>query len=282
MYVQCSASHLLLGLHYTLTAKFSQIMEPAEREQLNPMQVFMGELGDQVVGTEERLPELTSAVQCLLADHQTFAGIKETRIHLWSRFLLWPPWASLPNPDKYTGKPESCGSFLVQCDFAFRAQPSRFASEQSKIHFAISLLTGCALMWTTAVWERQSPICDTFSTFTDELRRVFDHPVSGQESLHALRQGRGTGLGNVDSGQLVWAQPSWLHPPFNQLQPPMRSFSLLHPHSPCPWGAHADWRYTAQWAGEAEMHERGMLLILQSLRHLHTTCLKLLKKETLQ
>jgi hypothetical protein len=36
------------------------------------------------------------------------------------------------------------------------------------------------------VWERQSPICSSYFSFTKEMRRVFDHRVCGKDAAKRL------------------------------------------------------------------------------------------------
>lgn len=43
----------------------------------------------------------------------------------------------------------------------------------------MNLLIGEAAQWVTASWEGESAVLDTYSTFINEMRKVFDHPVQG-------------------------------------------------------------------------------------------------------
>ncbi len=52
----------------------------------------------------------------------------------------------------------------------------------------ITLLTGKALDWATALWEQHSPPADNCELFVAEMRRVFHHPTSGGEVEHRLLQ----------------------------------------------------------------------------------------------
>lgn len=43
-----------------------------------------------------------------------------------------------------------------------------------------------------AEWEKRAPIVSSYSDFTDEMRKIFDHPVRSKEAskrLFSLRQG---------------------------------------------------------------------------------------------
>ncbi|KAI2668743.1 Transposon Ty3-I Gag-Pol polyprotein [Labeo rohita] len=71
-------------------------------------------------------------------------------------------------------------------------EPRTFGSEESKVAFVLTLLTGRAALWGTAVWENQDPCCASFSTLSAEMKRVFDRAASGREAartLMDLRQG---------------------------------------------------------------------------------------------
>lgn len=98
----------------------------------------------------------------------------------------------LPAPERYDGNPRDCRAFLTQCSLTFELQASSFRTDRARIAYVITLLTGKARAWATAVWDQQGHSCDDFSTFTGEMRRVFDHPLGGSDAanrLFQLRQG---------------------------------------------------------------------------------------------
>ena len=73
----------------------------------------------------------------------------------------------------------------------FDQQPLIYPSDHFKIAYVINLLRGKAARWSTAICD-QSPTLDTFDSFAEDLRRVFVHPVQGQEAakcLFSLSQG---------------------------------------------------------------------------------------------
>ena len=53
--------------------------------------------------------------------------------------------------EKYDGTPSKCRSFLLQCSVY---QTGALTTERSQVATVISLLTGRALVWATAIWER--------------------------------------------------------------------------------------------------------------------------------
>ncbi len=58
--------------------------------------------------------------------------------------------------------------------------------------FVITLLTGRAALWGTAVWAQKHHCCSSFQSFTEELKKVFNRAASSREAareLAELRQG---------------------------------------------------------------------------------------------
>ncbi|KAF7642549.1 hypothetical protein LDENG_00256090 [Lucifuga dentata] len=92
----------------------------------------------------------------------------------------------LPPPQPYSGDPGTCRSFLSQCSLYFELQPSRFSSDRCKVAAIISLLSGRAREWGTAVWDAQLPICSGLAAFTEEMKRVFDRSVAGHEAAREI------------------------------------------------------------------------------------------------
>ncbi|XP_046707928.1 uncharacterized protein LOC124387560 [Silurus meridionalis] len=89
-------------------------------------------------------------------------------------------------PARFSGEPELCQSFLAQCSLIFSLQPSSFSTEQAKVAYVITLLSGRALRWATAEWENQSLHCSTFTAFREELRKVFGSATPRQDAARSL------------------------------------------------------------------------------------------------
>ncbi len=90
----------------------------------------------------------------------------------------------LPAPEVY--------AFLTKCSLFFSLQPLTFAMEASKVALVLTLLSGKAALWGTAVWENCHPCCSSFRSLSQEMRRVFDRALVGCEAarmLADLRQG---------------------------------------------------------------------------------------------
>ena len=91
---------------------------------------------------------------------------------------------------RYEGDPEGCS--LTNCSILFALQPCTFATEEARVAYAITHLTGRAHLWGTAERERRTPACSSFQVFASEIQRVFGVPSRGpdhHDSLFGLRQG---------------------------------------------------------------------------------------------
>ncbi len=102
------------------------------------------------------------------------------------------PLTSATQPETYNGEPNLCRAFLVKCSMFFPLQPQTFATEESKVALVLTLLSGKAALWGTAVWENHHACCSSFHALSEEMKRVFDRTVVGREAarrLADLRQG---------------------------------------------------------------------------------------------
>lgn len=98
----------------------------------------------------------------------------------------------MPIPQPFSGDMGACEGFLLKCDLVFEQQPQTYATDRSRIAYIVGLLSGKASEWATAAWTSKSPICHSYSEFTTEMKRIFDHPIQSKEAgqrLISLRQG---------------------------------------------------------------------------------------------
>uniref|UniRef100_A0A673BEH8 Retrotransposon gag domain-containing protein n=1 Tax=Sphaeramia orbicularis TaxID=375764 RepID=A0A673BEH8_9TELE len=103
-----------------------------------------------------------------------------------------PDEPNIPPPNKYSGNPETCRNFFSQIQLIIEAQPRRFSNDSAKIAYVASLLEGPPLSYFNALLEQESPVARSYSRLCAELKRVYDHPIRGEQAallLMRLRQG---------------------------------------------------------------------------------------------
>ncbi len=72
-------------------------------------------------------------------------------------------------PEKFDGFPDKCKGFLLQCSQWL------YTTDNSRVSFICSLLTGRALDVGRIVWEGGSMSFPSFTDFLRQLREVFEH-----------------------------------------------------------------------------------------------------------
>lgn len=145
-------------------------MNPADSDPLHQTLAGQGaqlEQHDQALKTLlEHIKEFSQSLSDLQG--RTFAQSLQSA-HT-SPPLLREPF--VPAPEYYDGNLGACRAFLLQCSLVYEQQPYAYASKWAKISFLIGSLCGAALSWATAVWEKQSPVCSSYSSFTEEMRSL--------------------------------------------------------------------------------------------------------------
>ncbi len=80
---------------------------------------------------------------------------------------------SMARPAPFSGSAEECNGFLLQCTLTIDLHPNMFPTDQSKIAFVITSLTGPALQWAETILNQAGPVTQTFSNFLAHFREVF-------------------------------------------------------------------------------------------------------------
>uniref|UniRef100_A0A3B3SFD0 DUF4939 domain-containing protein n=1 Tax=Paramormyrops kingsleyae TaxID=1676925 RepID=A0A3B3SFD0_9TELE len=102
---------------------------------------------------------------------------------------------SIALPERYDGNPDQCRGFLMQVGIYVEEHPEMFTAPGAEVRFTISLLTGRAHEWATALWTDQSPLLHSGGEFHRALMEIFDHPAVGRRPGFRLldcRQGNRT------------------------------------------------------------------------------------------
>ncbi|XP_062418964.1 uncharacterized protein LOC134131237 [Pungitius pungitius] len=103
--------------------------------------------------------------------------------------------APMAMPGKYDGSPGKCLGFLMQCGMYIAHHSANYQTEKDRVDFVISLLTGRALDWATALWSAGAPELLSEQHFQAQFKEVFDHPITGKTTgdlLCEIRQGSQT------------------------------------------------------------------------------------------
>ncbi len=98
----------------------------------------------------------------------------------------------MARPAPFTGSAEECNGFLLQISLTIDLHPQMFPTDQSKIAFLITSLTGPALQWAETILNQAGPSTQTFSHFIAHFREVFSSSPGDSsvgEQLFRLRQG---------------------------------------------------------------------------------------------
>ncbi|KAL0197572.1 hypothetical protein M9458_006112, partial [Cirrhinus mrigala] len=95
-------------------------------------------------------------------------------------------------PATFAGEAVECSGFLLQVNLFIKMQPQLFTSDDAKVAFLISLLTGKALLWAKAIWNADNPIIHSYEQFTNHFSDVFSTTtgeLATSDQLCRLQQG---------------------------------------------------------------------------------------------
>ncbi|XP_054624868.1 retrotransposon-derived protein PEG10 isoform X1 [Dunckerocampus dactyliophorus] len=178
-------------------------MDPADMEHFRSALAHQGQL---VGGHEKSLQGIMEAISVLSAGMDALnQRLASTSSHPppevgTSPHTLDPPngaaaYAPVPNqphepniphPSRFSGDSDSCNQFLHQCSLVFDQQPTTYSSDQSKVAFIMSLLSGRAATWAMVASTSMPAIRTSLPMFLEEIRRVFHHPIRGMEAASQL------------------------------------------------------------------------------------------------
>ena len=157
-------------------------MDPATTDSRNTAVEIQGAM---LGRHEQELSAARHAVETLAAQVSDLSGQFQS-LRLVPPATSWSPEPRVNNPPCYSGQPTECRSFLTQCDIVFSLQPNTYSRERARVAYVISLLTGRAREWGTAIWEARADCSNNYLSFKEEMIRVFDRSVFGKEASRAL------------------------------------------------------------------------------------------------
>ncbi|KAL0153760.1 hypothetical protein M9458_050876 [Cirrhinus mrigala] len=170
-------------------------MESNPAEEPSPfsnVERILSILSDQAATVQRHDQALTEILQCLSTPSPSAQAVPIPTESI-RPIMLSSSEPKLPAPEQFDGNPDKCRGFITQCTLVFKLQPSCFPTESSKVAYVVTLLTGKALDWATALWDQQSPLTENSDAFISEIKRVFYHPASrGDANYHLLRLSQGT------------------------------------------------------------------------------------------
>ena len=202
-------------------------MEPADQAQLR------SKLGQQDALLESQQQQLLAVMQCVQAISHQMAALTTTVQSTGAnpadgtansagtasaggaRSRSWDPERReprLPAPERYDGSPGECRSFFTQWQLIFHLQPSTFPTDDARVAYVITQLTGRAKKWGTSAWANDRPCIRSSDHFLAELQRVFDCSSSGPEAgreLMQLRQGKASVSDYAIDFQTLAADGGW-------------------------------------------------------------------------
>ncbi|KAI2654763.1 Retrotransposon-derived protein PEG10 [Labeo rohita] len=95
-------------------------------------------------------------------------------------------------PATFADEAAECSGFLLQVNLYIQMQSQQLLSENAKVAFLISLLTGKALQWAKAIWNSNNPIINSYEQFTSHFFEVFSTAtgtLTTSDQLFRLQQG---------------------------------------------------------------------------------------------
>ncbi|KAL0154119.1 hypothetical protein M9458_050578 [Cirrhinus mrigala] len=165
---------------------------------------------------QQQLDRLTNLTEQLV---RALQGLQATAPPAMPPVTTPPPGAQavtasprLAFPEKFDGTASKCKGFLLQCTLFVNQQPHLYPTDECKIAFVCSLLSGRALDWATAVWSLDRPAFPSFATFLQSFKEVFQpSSESGEagEAIVKLRQGRRTAADYALDFRTLAAQSGW-------------------------------------------------------------------------
>lgn len=115
-------------------------------------------------------------------------------------------------PDKFDGTRSKLEGFLLQVDLNFRMNPSGFTSDEQKIAFIASYLSGQALQWVTPLFFKVDPVTTSYTSFREAFKKRFadpDEERKAERKLETMTQGKRSAAAYAAEFQLEASKTTW-------------------------------------------------------------------------
>lgn len=156
------------------------------RSALVQQGVLLGQHATQLNTTAQEVDALNARVAELLTRVDDLQREAANRGPVLRAVTPLEPEPHANNPPVYDGDSNACQAFLSQCSLVFSLQPRRYATEEAKVAFVLTLLSGRAREWGIAVWRSRAPCCTSFVAFRQEMAKLFDRSAQGDEAAARL------------------------------------------------------------------------------------------------
>jgi hypothetical protein len=118
----------------------------------------------------------------------------------------------IASPEKFDGTRSKLEGFLLQVDLNFRSNPSAFGSDEQRIAFIASYLSGQALQWVTPLFSKADPITENYTTFREAFKKRFadpDEERKAERKLETMTQGKRSAAAYAAEFQLEASKTTW-------------------------------------------------------------------------
>ncbi|KAI2647999.1 Transposon Tf2-9 polyprotein [Labeo rohita] len=154
--------------------------------------------------------------ELLKSYQEQLAKLQSVNEHLTHYVRSLPPpmpsTVSFALPNKFDGTAEQCKGFVRQVKLYFEYQQDHFESEEKRCAFLMTLLTGRALDWASAVWDADPQLKKSVEYFLLQIQEVFEYPAGGRDIstqlIHA-KQGNRTAAEYAIEFRTLAAQSGW-------------------------------------------------------------------------
>ena len=145
-------------------------------------------------------------VEQLATDNAHIAGLETERQQ--QPIAYQPNDPKLPSPPEFSGKISEFRNFITQCTLTFTMCPNTYSTDEKKVLFIISLLSGNALSWAREIAENEIHLLRTaFKTAMSNIYQDQNYKELCQTKSNSLQQTKSAAFYAVKFTTLATAPP---------------------------------------------------------------------------